>query len=231
VRSSAAGALGKIGDAQAIPGLLKLVEDSDSDVRSSAADALGKIGDAQAIPGLLKLVEDSNSQVRKSAVDALGKIGDEKAIPGLLKLVEDSDSYVGWSAADALGNIGDEKAIPGLLKLLEHSDSDVRSHAADALGNIAKQHAEKVAPHLPHLLTLIPSESGKEFYRLILAIQGACKYYNYPIRQLSLTPEINKTNNSAGQTINIEKGGIINTGTVNIKGDQIGTQHNIHPKN
>jgi HEAT repeat protein len=41
----AADALGKIGDDQAIPGLLKLVEDSDSDVRRSAADALGKIGD------------------------------------------------------------------------------------------------------------------------------------------------------------------------------------------
>ena len=55
MRSSAADALGKIGD-QAIPGLLKLVEHSDAYVRSSAADALGKIGDAQAIPGLLKLV-------------------------------------------------------------------------------------------------------------------------------------------------------------------------------
>jgi hypothetical protein len=91
-------------------------------------------------------------------------------------------------AADALGNIGDEKAIPGLLKLVEDSDSSVRSRAADALGKIAKQHAEKVAPHLPHLLTLIPSKSGKEFHRLILVIQAGCKYYNYPIRQLSLAP-------------------------------------------
>jgi HEAT repeat protein len=77
VRRRAADALGKIGDAQAIPGLLKLVEDSDSYVRSSAADALGKIGDAQAIPGLLKLVEHSDSDVRRRAADALGKIGDE----------------------------------------------------------------------------------------------------------------------------------------------------------
>ncbi|MEG4013672.1 hypothetical protein, partial [Microcoleus sp. S11D4] len=63
-----------------------------------------------------------------------------------------------------------------------------RSSAADALGKIAKQHADKVAPHLPHLLTLIPSESGKEFHRLILAIQAACKYYKYEIRQLPLAP-------------------------------------------
>jgi len=188
VRKSAADTLGKIGNEKAIPRLLKLVEDSDSYVRRRATDALGKIGNEKAIPRLLKLVEDSYSDVRKSAADALGKIGDEKAIPGLLKLVEDPDYFVRSSAADALGKIGDEKAIPRLLKLLEHSDSDVRSSAADALGKIAKQHAEKVAPHLPHLLTLIPSKSGKEVHRLILVIQAACKYYNYPIHQLSLAP-------------------------------------------
>jgi len=188
VRRSAAGALGNIGDAQAIPRLLKLLEDSDSDVRRSAAEALGKIGDAQAIPGLLKLLEDSDSDVRRSAADALGNIGDAQAIPRLLKLLEDSDSYVRSRVADALGNIGDAQAIPGLLKLVEDSDFYVRHRVAQALGNIAKQHAEKVAPHLPHLLTLIPSESGEEVHRLILDIQAACKYYNYPIRQLSLTP-------------------------------------------
>jgi HEAT repeat protein len=189
VRISAADALSKIGDEKAIPGLLKLLEDSDYSVPISAADALGKIGDEKAIPGLLKLLEHSHSFVRWSGADALGKIGDEKAIPGLLKLLEHSESSVRISAADALGNIGDEKAIPGLLKLLEHSESSVRISAADALGNIAKQHAEKVAPHLPHLLTLIPSESGKEVDRLILVIQAACKYYHYPIRHLSLLPE------------------------------------------
>jgi HEAT repeat protein len=188
VRSRAADALGKIGDSQAIPELLKLVEDSDSYVGMRAADALGKIGDSQAIPGLLKLVQHSDSSVRSSAADALGKIGDSQAIPGLLKLVEDSDSSVRSSAADALRKIGDSQAIPGLLKLVEDSDYSVRSRAADALGKIAKQHAEKVAPHLPHLLTLIPSKSGKEVHRLILVIQAACKYYNYPIHQLSLAP-------------------------------------------
>jgi predicted NACHT family NTPase len=76
----------------AIPGLLKLVEDSDSDVRESAVYALGAIGSEVAIPGLLKLVEHSDSDVRWRAADALGKIGSKAAIPGLLKLVEHSDS-------------------------------------------------------------------------------------------------------------------------------------------
>jgi len=190
---------------EAIPGLLKLVEHSVSDVRRRAADALGKIGDSQAIPELLKLVEDSDSStVRSSAADALGKIGDSQAIPGLLKLVEDSDFSVRRRAADALGQIGDSQAIPGLLKLVEDSDSSVRSRAADALGKIAKQHAEKVAPHLPHLLTLIPSKSGKKVHRLILVIQAACKYYNYEIRQLSLLPEIGRHPANASANVYIQ---------------------------
>ncbi len=148
---------------------------------------------------------------------------------GLLKLVEDSHYYVRMIAADALGKIGGDRAMTGLLKLVKDSDSDVHSSAADALGNIAKQHAEKVAPHLPHFLTLIPSESGKEFHRLILVIQTACKYYNYPIRELS-PPEATKAKDSAGLTINGNVGNL-NTAPVNIKGDQIGTQQNNHPKN
>jgi HEAT repeat protein len=261
VRSSAARVLGEIGSELAIPGLLKLLEDSDSDVRWIAIYALGKIDSNRAILVLLKLLEDSDSDVRWSATYALGQIGSDLATSGLLKLLEDSDDGVRMNAEDALykigyaanpgslklvkdsnsnvhlnvadelGKIGSEEAIPRLLKLLEDSESDVRIKAANMLANIAKQHKEKVASHLPHLLTLIPSESVKEVHRLILAIQAACKYYNYTIRQLSLTPETSKTNNSAGQTIIIETVGNLITGTVNVKGDQIGTQHNIHPKN
>ncbi len=227
----AAYTLGKIGSDAATSGLLKLVEHSHSDVRRSVADALGEIGSEATIPGLLKLVKDSDSDVRSRAAQALGEIGSEAAIPGLLKLIEDSDSDVRRSAADELGKIGSEAAIPGLLKLVEDSDYLVPWKAANALCNIAKQHTERVASDLPHLLTLIPSKSGKEVHHLILAIQAACKYYNYPIRQLSLTPEINKTKNSAGQTINIENLGNLNTAPVNITGDQVGTQQNIHPKN
>ena len=173
---------------------------------------LAEVRSDKAIPRLFKLVEDSDRNMRSNVPDTLGKIGSEAAVPRLLKFLEDSK-------------------VPRLLKFLEDSNYNVRKSATNMLVKIAKQHKEKVVPHLPHLLTLIPSESGTEVHRLILAIQAACKYYNYPIRQLSLTPESSKTNNSAGQTINIEKVGNLNTGTVNIKGDQIGTQHNIHPKN
>ena len=200
VRMMAEDVLIKISFRVAIPRLVPLVEKSESDMNISAEDVLSdmsisteklldEIGGEAAIPGLLELVENSDSQYNTVLVNTLCKIGSEAAIPGLLKLVEHSNSYVREMVLDVLGNIGSETAIPGLLKLVEDSNSYVRRKATKALGKIAKQDKEKIAPHLPHLLTLIPSKSGKEVHRLILAIQAACKYYNYPIRQLSLTPQ------------------------------------------
>jgi hypothetical protein len=36
---------------------------------------------------------------------------------------------------------------------------------------------------MPHLLTLIPTDSGKVAHRVILTIQENCKYYNYALTQ------------------------------------------------
>ncbi|WP_293144146.1 MULTISPECIES: HEAT repeat domain-containing protein [unclassified Microcoleus] len=189
VRMSAVDALYKIAFDVMIPDLVELVEHSDSYVRRIAAEALGEIGDKAGISGLLKLLEDSDSYVRITAINALGNIGSEAGTLGLLKVVENSKLYMRKSAAEALGKIGNKAAILGLFKLVEDSDLYVRNSAIDALANIAKQHKEKVAPHLPHLLTLIPSEFGTKVHPIILAIQAACKYYDYEIRQLSLTPQ------------------------------------------
>ncbi|MCC3602308.1 MAG: HEAT repeat domain-containing protein [Microcoleus sp. PH2017_29_MFU_D_A] len=201
VRFSVARALGNVGTDATIPGLLKLSKDLDVNVGLMAAKALEKIHDNGELPKLFKLFEDSNSDVYMTVEDELEKMGFEVSILELLKIIECSDFYVRSKAAVALGKIGSEEAISALLKLVQDSELYVRQSAADALGNIAKQHAEKVALHLPHLLTLIPSKSGKEVHRLILAIQAACKYYNYSIRQLSLTPEIGKHPANASASI------------------------------
>jgi HEAT repeat protein/energy-coupling factor transporter ATP-binding protein EcfA2 len=197
VRWRAAFALGKIGSESTIPALLKLLEHTNSDVSWRAANALGEIGSESAIPGLLKLLKDSDSDVRKRTAIALGEIGSESAIPGLLKLLKDSGYSVRNRAALALGEIGSESAIPGLLQWLK-SASPMCWTAADSLGKIAKKNPNAITPHLPHLLTLIPTKSGKDAYRIIRAIQENCKYYNYEIYQAHL--EAQKRDQSKGQT-------------------------------
>ncbi|WP_414574315.1 HEAT repeat domain-containing protein, partial [Nostoc sp. CCY 9925] len=120
-------------------GLIKLIEDPESDVRSRAADALGKIGSEAAIPGLIKLIEDPKYSVRSSAADALGKIGSEAAIPGLIKLIEHPEYSVRSSAADALGKIG--KKTSSLATSLaqwiqEQQDSKYVGDAIDLLWDL-----------------------------------------------------------------------------------------------
>ena len=73
VRSMAAEALGKIGDAGAVPGLLEALRDPKYLVRSFAAEALGRIGEP-AVPGLVKALHDPKEDVRWSAVVALKEI-------------------------------------------------------------------------------------------------------------------------------------------------------------
>ncbi|NEN89381.1 MAG: hypothetical protein F6K48_10940 [Okeania sp. SIO3H1] len=125
-----------------VPGLVKFLEYSDSDVRRNAAQVLGKIGSETATPRLIPLLEDSDSCVRRNVAKALGKIGSETAIEGLITpLLEDLNSGVRTSAAEALGKIGSETAIPGLIILLEDLNSDVRTSAAEALGKIGSETA------------------------------------------------------------------------------------------
>ncbi|MCZ8359898.1 MAG: HEAT repeat domain-containing protein [Microcystis sp. LE19-388.1G] len=133
--------LGETRSDAAIPGLLKALEDSDSNARRNAAFALGKIGSETAIPRSLKALENSDRNARRNASFPLGKIGSETAIAGLLKALEHSDEDVRRYAAEALGNIGSETAIAGLLKALEDSNSDVRWKAAFALGDISSETA------------------------------------------------------------------------------------------
>jgi HEAT repeat protein/energy-coupling factor transporter ATP-binding protein EcfA2 len=203
VRGRVADVLGQIRSERAIEGLLQCLSDSNHTVRKASADALGQIRSEKAIEGLLELLQDSDACVRRTTVLALGQISSMKATPRLIQCLNDSDASVREKTAYVLGQISSEIAIPGLLQKLKDYDPVVCVSAATALGNIAKKHANAIAPHLPHLLTLIPTESGQEAHRIIRAIQENCKYYNYEIYQTYL--ETQKHDQSEGQTSNHSK--------------------------
>ncbi|OYT68772.1 MAG: hypothetical protein CFK48_10465 [Armatimonadetes bacterium CP1_7O] len=80
VRSAACEALGAIGDASAVPALIKAL--GDWRVRSAACRALGAIGDASAVPALINALEDGDWRVRSAACRALERLGyDPPTIP------------------------------------------------------------------------------------------------------------------------------------------------------
>lgn len=151
VQSSAAFALGEIGDERAVEVLVKQMKDGDSDsIRSNAAIALGKIGTETAVPDLIQRLRDNRAGVRSSAALSLGKIGSETAVEPLIgvlnsgKLVEgrakdsvNSNEDVRKSAILALGEIGGPGVTEALTDILTDTEEKlpVRMAAAAALGN------------------------------------------------------------------------------------------------
>lgn len=75
VRKNAARNLGKIGDLQALPSLIKALEDKAHEVRLEAAKSLGLLGDESAIPVLEDTAQnDQDRQVRRRARWSIQKI-------------------------------------------------------------------------------------------------------------------------------------------------------------
>jgi len=70
-------ALGKLGDARAVPAISDLVTtENDWQVRSECAHTLGSIGDAQATSALEQLASDPHPTVRSAAEQALRQLND-----------------------------------------------------------------------------------------------------------------------------------------------------------
>jgi len=126
---------------EAIPVLIKALEDANSFVRRSATEALGKIGSDTAIAALINALEHYDSYVRKIAAESLGKIGSYLAVYHLINTLEDSDYYVCNSAAEALEQIGSNAVVIELINALDNFDSYVRVKAIKTLGKIGSDAA------------------------------------------------------------------------------------------
>jgi HEAT repeat protein len=104
---------------EAIPRLVKLLEDENEEVRNFSSVMLGDIGRPEAVEALIRALGDEDMNVRHSVAEALGKIGDRAAIPPLVNSLK-CDFWLQFAAITALGNIGDHQAAPHLLEILEN---------------------------------------------------------------------------------------------------------------
>ena len=137
VRSTAATALGQIGDASAVPALIEALKDEDHHVRWKAGDGLGKIGDASAVPALVEALQDKVEWVRQSAAEALGKIGGASAGLALIEALKDKDEHVRRSAADALGKIGDSDTLPRKILAVSRWSAEERITVLEKLRRVS----------------------------------------------------------------------------------------------
>jgi HEAT repeat protein len=121
VRGAAAVSLGEIADAQALPGLLALLDPPTVEgskkkkskrevnpfVIRAAVHALGQIGNRNAAPTLIAMLQEEKTEpdIRREAAIALGAIGDGSALPALRSVVAASDPYLAQTAHDAIKKI------------------------------------------------------------------------------------------------------------------------------
>jgi HEAT repeat protein len=101
---------------KAVPSLLKLLRDEDSEIRTFAANILGDIGDREAVPYLIRALKDTDENVKVASAESLGKIGDNKAVRALAQAIFVEGRGVGspWpalAAMDALAKIGGQEAL------------------------------------------------------------------------------------------------------------------------
>ncbi len=152
MRLSAAWALGEIGPhaVAAVPALIAVFTDQNTNARWNALEAVGKIGPgaAQAVPDLIEVLKHQEATTRWKAAWSLGAIGPgaSAAVPSLTNALQDGDPDVRAHAAQALGKIGAQaaSAAPALAALLQDQDWQVRMYAAGALGTVGPSAATAI---------------------------------------------------------------------------------------
>jgi HEAT repeat protein len=172
------------GFTEAVPTLLRLVDDHDWNVREQAVRALGRLGDATVVPALAPLLGDPQEYTRQQAADALAEIGGPEALdalwhelehrrfarigyvasnlarfmpevlPRLTQAATSPDANVRYWAAVALGSTGDERAAPVLERLM------ATDHAATVFDGRVDVAAKKALRTLRRIQSAIAARSG-----------------------------------------------------------------------
>lgn len=182
VRRYLAMALGRLGDARAVPELRRTVQAvgrADAQTVIYAAWALGAIGDRAALADLLELARSDDAGLRKAAVHALGPFPEAREV--LAAALADAAVDVRWNAAVALARQGDARAVPVLLQMMDRGQlagiPDLSPEQRDgavmeAVRASASLRDAQVRAALERAREGDPSLKVREAARLALAAQG-----------------------------------------------------------
>lgn len=122
-----------------VPGLTKMLQDSDPGMRYTAAKTLGSYGTeaTSAVPQLVQALKDPDTSVRIGAAYALAEIGPsaESAVPTLAEGLNDKDVEIRLAAVYAISVVGVSTpiALPLLQPLKRDRDFRVRDEVTKAI--------------------------------------------------------------------------------------------------
>jgi HEAT repeat protein len=142
VRVLADEAVNRLPADQAVPVLLRRIEDPRPETRGLAVYWLGLYRTPEHAPRVLPLLDDPDA--RRMAVRTLGKWRVRDAVERLALFLTDSDERLRVAAANALRDIGDPRAAPALLAALDDPVFTVRKTAARALACLGRESDESL---------------------------------------------------------------------------------------
>jgi HEAT repeat protein len=139
LRGRAADALGKYGDASAVPALIAALHDEVDSVRGHAASALGEIGDVRAMAPLLEMLRDPDIWLKWAAAEALGNLRDPAAVlPLLEEWLDARDEALLLVITEAFKRMG-VVAVPTLQIAQNDPRGDVQQAATYMLAQIGER--------------------------------------------------------------------------------------------
>jgi len=132
----AAGALAKIGDRGAFEALLGLIGHPQNAVRQAVIAGINSIGHPEMAKRAVTLLQDPNPHVRESAVKIAGYFGYSDCVELIFDRCRDEDEGVRRAAVEHIPYLDDDRAISILGEVLEKGTASVRASAAQALSQI-----------------------------------------------------------------------------------------------
>lgn len=182
IREYLAVALGQMKATEAVPALVKAMDDPSDKTRIYALMALGAIGDRGTEAAVVARLADKDPGIRKAAAFALGSVGGELARAELVKSLNDPVPDVGWNSALSLARLGDASGKERLLEMVDRERlrgtpeiseaqvTDVLESAAKALGMLKIAEGK---PQLEKLATTDPDHRVREAAHASLEALGA----------------------------------------------------------
>ncbi len=147
VRGAIYTALGRLGDAGALPPLYRCLDDEQrAELRRDCVMSIAAIGDPASLARLLGVFgRDEDPLVRESVVTALGRFPEAPAIDLLISLIDESRSkWLRQRAILALGQSGRSEAVGPLLGALDRAPDDgERALIVWSLGRIGDGAAQR----------------------------------------------------------------------------------------
>jgi HEAT repeat protein/uncharacterized membrane protein/energy-coupling factor transporter ATP-binding protein EcfA2 len=224
IRSHAAEALAKFHSDEVAHALIQLLNDESYLVRSNAVQSLRQMKCEYVLKYLIQTFNDESYNVRHSAVNAIvgfskDNYNNQLVINSLIHALRDKESSISSGAAYTLRKIADASEEKSKHDLID-SILDKQSLTESIPVQIEEIVEIKFLPIMQSLL-LIATNEMKE---LILTVQNKYKFYNHEIFH---SPPIEDEKENKYQPIVNHfhaEVGIVNTGKVDIHGNQIGLQ-------